>query len=418
MAKQVIAKSNWQKIRKLFNDIHLWLGLSSGLIVIAVCFSGTVYVFNTELTERAAPHLYRVKPPEGQQRIAVDSLLEKIKTNTGGTIVSITVPADLTRTYQFNVRTKADSTTRGGTTYMVNPYTGDITGTSKDKNGTKEFMATMFSLHRWLLLDRIKNPIIKGKTNRELGSMITGTVTIIFTLGCITGLIIWFPQKIRNWKQGLKIKWNAGWKRINHDLHNSLAIYALFFLLLMGLTGPQFSFEWYRSGLQKTLGTYKPKDASKEKTPKSKLSEDGSALSSLSVADYIREADKQLIYNGNYNITLPADSTAVATITKTKLGFFAPAAGDRVTLDQYSGKILKLDIFKNKPFNERIAGSIKAIHVGNVYGTFTKWFYFLACLIATSLPISGAMIWLNKMKRTNKKNKVASQELLSEGQVA
>jgi len=185
----------------------------------------------------------------------------------------------------------------------------------------------------------------------------------------------------------------------------------------MGLTGPQFSFEWYRSGLQKTLRTYKPKDAPKEKTPKSKLSKDGSALSSLSVADYIREADKQLIYNGNYNITLPADSTAVATITKTKLGFFAPAVGDRVTLDQYSGKILKLDIFKNKPFNERIAGSIKAIHVGNVYGTFTKWFYFLACLIATSLPISGAMIWLNKMKRTNKKNKVASQELLSEGQV-
>jgi len=418
MAKQIIAKSNWQKIRKLFNDIHLWLGLSSGLIVIAICFSGTVYVFNTELTEKAAPHLYKVKLFEGQQRMPVDSLLEKIRTNTGGTIVSITVPADLTRTYQFNVRTKADSTTRGGTTYMVNPYTGDITGTSKDKNGTKEFMATMFSLHRWLLLDRIKNPIIKGKTNRELGSMITGTVTIIFTLGCITGLIIWFPQKIRNWKQGLKIKWNAGWKRINHDLHNSLAIYALFFLLLMGLTGPQFSFEWYRNGLQKTLGTYKPKDASKEKTPKSKLSEDGSALSSLSVADYIREADKQLIYNGNYNITLPADSTAVATITKTKLGFFAPAVGDRVTLDQYSGKILKLDIFKNKPFNERIAGSIKAIHVGNVYGTFTKWFYFLACLIATSLPISGAMIWLNKMKRTNKKNKVASQELLSEGQVA
>ena len=60
MAKQIIAKSNWQKIRKLFNDIHLWLGLSSGLIVIAICFSGTVYVFNTELTEKAAPHLYKV----------------------------------------------------------------------------------------------------------------------------------------------------------------------------------------------------------------------------------------------------------------------------------------------------------------------------------------------------------------------
>ena len=57
---------------------------------------------------------------------------------------------------------------------MVNPYTGEITGTSKDKNGTKEFMSTMFSLHRWLLLDKIEKPIIKGVPNKELGSMITG----------------------------------------------------------------------------------------------------------------------------------------------------------------------------------------------------------------------------------------------------
>ena len=78
-------RSAWQKTRKLFNDIHLWLGLTSGLIVIAVCFSGTVYVFNTELTEKAAPHLYKVKPIAGKERIPVDSLLKKIEAVSGGT---------------------------------------------------------------------------------------------------------------------------------------------------------------------------------------------------------------------------------------------------------------------------------------------------------------------------------------------
>ena len=418
MSNRSAEKSKWQKIRKLFNDIHLWLGLSSGLVVIAVCFSGTVYVFNTELTEKAAPHLYKVQPVAGKERIPADLLIEKIKKASGGTVTGIVIPADIKRTYQFTAKKEGDSLNRGGTTYFVDPYSGEITGTSKEKNGTKEFMSTMFSLHRWLLLDRIKKPIFKGVTNRELGSIITGTATIIFALGCLTGLIIWFPQKIRNWRQGLKVKWNAGWKRINHDLHNSLALYALIFLLLMGLTGPQWSFEWYRNGLQKTLGTYKPKDAPKEKAPKSKLTKDSVALNSLSVADYIKVADKELDYSGNYNITLPADPTAVAMISKTKTGFFAPAAGDRITIDQYSGKVLKLDIFKSKPFNERVAGSIKAIHVGNVYGTFTKWLYFLACLIATSLPITGTMIWLNKMKKKNKKNKVVLQEILSEGKVA
>jgi len=167
----------------------------------------------------------------------------------------------------------------------------------------------------------------------------------------------------------------------------------------MGITGPQWSFEWYRKALQKTLGTYKSKDAPKEQTLKSKLPPDTAVFASLSISDYIKETEKVLAYKGNYSITMPADSTAVVIITKTKTGFFAPAAGDRITLDQYSGKVLKVDIFKDKPFNERIAGSIKAIHVGNVYGGFTKILYFLACLIATSLPITGTLIWLNKLKK-------------------
>jgi uncharacterized iron-regulated membrane protein len=411
MAKIFTEKTRWQRTRKFFNDIHLWLGLSSGLIVIAVCFSGTVYVFNTELTEKAAPHLYKVTPISGQERIPVDSLLERIKEETGGNVTSVSVPAKLNRTYQFNVKQKEESEGRVSATFMVNPYTGAIVGNSKEKNGTKEFMGTMFSLHRWMLLDKVKKPIIKGMENRKLGSMITGWATIIFTLGCITGLIIWFPQKAKFWKQGLKVKWNAGWKRVNHDLHNTLAFYSLILLLLMGLTGPQWSFEWYRTGLQKTLGTYKPKEAPKEKgiaergnkkTNDKVIDTTEVASATLSIAQYLQEADKLLPYEGNYTISLPADADAKTVITKTKLGFFAPAAGDRITMDPKSGKVLKQDIFKDKPFNERVAGSIKAIHVGNVYGTFTKILYFLACLIATTLPITGTMIWLNKMKKKTK----------------
>jgi uncharacterized iron-regulated membrane protein len=163
--------------------------------------------------------------------------------------------------------------------------------------------------------------------------------------------------------------------------------------------------------LQKTLGTYKPKDAPKEKSLKSTLPEDSSGAASLSFADYITVADIVLNYPGNYLITLPVDSVATTAISKTKLGFFAPAAPDRITLDQYSGKILKTDIFKDKPFNERVAGSIKAIHVGNVYGNFTKILYFLACLIATSLPITGTMIWLNKLKKKGKRKRNAVIEV-------
>ena len=70
-----------------------------------------------------------------------------------------------------------------------------------------------------------------------------------------------------------------------------------------------------------------------------------------------------------------------------------------MTLDALTGKVKKKEVFRDKPFNERISGSIKALHTGNVYGTFTKILYFIACLIATSLPITGTLIWWNKLRK-------------------
>lgn len=408
--------NRWPRVRKFFMDVHLWLGLASGLIVVAICLSGTIYVWNTELTEWSASHLYNVNVPANQARIEPDLLVQKIKDTSGGMITGVVIPASAERTYQFQTKKQGDTTRGSSVTYFVNPYTGAITGTSKEKTATKTFMGYMFSLHRWLLLDKIEK--------RELGSMITGWATILFTLGCLTGLIIWIPQKTRNWRQGLKIKFRANWKRVNHDLHNTLAFYALFFLLLMGLTGPQWSFPWYREGLQKTLGTYKPAEKGKEgregrggkedraakegradRDGNKGRKKDSSNAELLPISQYITKANTALPYYGDYTITFPSETTPSLTVSKNKRGFFAPAAADRLTMDAATAEIKKKDIFRDKPFNERVAGSIKAIHVGNVYGTFTKILYFLACLIATSLPITGTLIWLNKLKkRRSRKN--------------
>lgn len=386
------------RIRKGVKQVHLWLGLTCGIIIIAVCFSGTLYVFNTEITQLGATQLYHVKA-DNSGRQSYQSIKEKIENNYQAPLTSFLIPHDGDRSLQLNFKKEGDKS-KSGTGIFVNPYSGEILGTTNDKNKLKDFMGQMFSLHRWLLLDKIERPVFSSISNRELGSIITGTATIIFTLGCLTGLIIWFPKKIKNWKQGLKIKFDASWKRLNHDLHNTLAFYALIFLLLMGLTGPQWSFEWYRTGLQKTLGTYESKKESSKNNKEEKTI--SIPASQVSIDEIIARADEELQYPGDYSIQFSPSSNEI-NISKTKLGFFAPAAGDRLTFDAHSGKLKKTELFRDKPFNDRIAKSIKAIHVGNVYGTFTKIIYFLACLIATSLPITGTIVYINKLKKKKKK---------------
>lgn len=430
-------KTTWPKLRKFLNDVHLWIGLPSGIIVLLICLSGTIYVFNTEIRELSSPELYKVSHAADAQRLSAEELIAAVGRETGGKVISIKIPADPERTYVLTVR-KAEESKPGekkgemgsarpgeaakgsvperakgkagvggaekpgppsrGVQYMVDPYSGKILGSSADKNAVSEFMQMMFSLHRWLLLDRIEEPIFGELPNRKLGSYISGTATILFTLGVITGIIIWFPQKIRSWKQGLKIKWNANWKRVNHDIHNSLGFYSCIFLFLMGITGPQWSFEWYRTGLRKSLGTYQSEDAPKPESPKSDIASI-KGIKSVLITDYIKSADKALDYKGDVTISIPADSADAVLVNKTKTGFFAPVAADKIYLDQYSSALIKSEIFSEKPFNERVSNSIKALHVGDVYGKFSKIIYFLACLIATSLPVTGTLIWINKMKK-------------------
>ncbi len=415
MEDHIRKKTTWQQTRKFFNDIHLWVGLISGLVVVVVCFSGTVYTYNTELTEWAASHLHKVDVPDGAEKLAVEQLLPEVAAIAGGTVSSIHISADPARTYRFTIRKEGEKS-RFGTTYYVNPYSGEVCGTSEDESKTRMaiFMRDMFSLHRWLLFDRIEAPIIGELPNRTLGSYISGTATILFTLGVITGLVIWFPQKLRTWRQGLRVKWKASWKRVNHDLHNTLAFYSLILLFIMGITGPQWSFPWYREGLQKTLGTYRDAPAGGRGGDAQRGGNGpGEARPMLPIGQLLAATDGVLPYKGDYTVSLSGGGPV--TVRKNKVGFFAPAASDEVKLDAATAEIEEVTIFRDKPFNERVAGSIKALHVGNVYGQFTKLLYFLACLIATSLPITGTMIWLNKMKKKpSKRNRKKRPAMLND----
>lgn len=432
----------WLKTRKLFNDLHLWMGLASGIIIFVVCLSGTIYTYNTEIREWAAPHLHHVQPQ--QEKRSIDELISSIKQNHEGKITAVSIPNSPSRSYNVTVKPPNDNS-RFGVTYYINQYTGKVLGTSEIKTKTDEFMGYLFSLHRWLLLDKIEKPIFGELENRKLGSYINGVATILFTLGLLTGLVIWFPRKIKNWRQGLKVKFSSNWKRINHDLHNSLALYAFIFLFLMGITGPQWSFDWYRTGLRKTLGTYEaPADGPKEgkiakgtnaqgnKAAKGEgkggrdskgienqgnKTETGNTVEFLAIEKYLEAASNTLNYPGDYRLSFPKSENDPIQISKYRTGFFAPSAGDQVSLNIVDASVSKVEIFKDKPFNERVSASIKALHIGNIYGQFSKLIYFIACLIATSLPVTGTLIWINKMKKTKKKPSSSRRTLIKKSKL-
>ena len=400
----------WKSIRNIFDQIHLYAGLISGLVVIAVCLSGTIYVYNTEIREFMDSELYFVEA--SGDRMSPDQLKSELEVAAASNVVAVMWNEEADRSVQFTLKKEGEE--GRGSTYYVNPYTAEILGNSSDKTATGEFMGYMFSLHRWFLLDRIETPILESMGNRDLGRFINGVTTLLFLLGVITGIVIWVPNKVKSWKQGLKIKWSGNWKRVNHDLHNTLAFYSMIFLFIMGATGPFWSYEWYREGWQKTWDTYqepapKGETAGKQKPePIAEIIETvKNTPAELSLEDIFARTNEELSYEGNIRVSLPSKATDPISVSKYRTGFFARSGSDQLTLSSTDLSVVEANLFSDLPWRQQVGRSVKSLHVGDIFGQFSKFLWFVACLIATSLPITGTLIWWNKRKKKPTKKRPA-----------
>ena len=370
----------WKSIRNIFDQIHLYAGLISGLVVIAVCFSGTIYVYNTEIREFMDSELYFVE--ETGARKSADELKDFLEQSEASNVVGVMWNEEADRSVQFTLKQEGEE--GRGTTYYVNPYSGAILGNTSDKTQTAEFMGYMFSLHRWLLLDRIETPILESMGNRDLGRFINGVATLLFLLGVITGIVIWVPNKVKSWKQGLKVKWSANWKRINHDLHNTLAFYSLIFLFIMGATGPFWSYSWYREGWQKTWDIYQEPVAKSEapggrggegkggegrgngKNAEAEVAATAPAV--LSLEDVFTATNAELPYEGNIRVSLPSKASDPVSVSKYRTGFFARSGSDQLTLSSADLSVTEANLFSDLPWRQQVGRSVKSLHVGDIFG--------------------------------------------------
>lgn len=374
-------------LRKFFNDVHLWLGVGSGIILFIVCLSGTIYTFRHEVEHALEPEKYEVIKPENSSILSADELIALVEKETAGKVTSISIPENETSSYELSVKSSPEE--RRGTGYYVNPYTGGILGTQG--GAVSDFFFVMMRLHRWLLIEG------------DAGKIIVGISTIIFVFLIISGFIIWLPKKWKNWKQGFTIKYKANWKRVNHDLHNTLGFYSAILLLIMALTGLCWSFGWYRDGLSNVIGAkvFGGRGGAAE------LVQVPADSTRLPFAALISTANNELAYKGDYRISIPSNPEEAVTIQKSGVGFSASSGSDKIQLNPYNAEIIKIERFSDKPFNEKIAASIKPLHTGEIFGLFSKTLYFITCLIATSLPVTGVIIWINKLKKKRAKKKKA-----------
>ncbi|MNK18700.1 PepSY-associated TM helix [compost metagenome] len=392
----------------LFNRInkwlHLWLGLVSGVIVLIVCITGCIWVFNEEITALLEPE---TKIERQDKPVIQPSQLSAIAFKLYPDKVPSYAQYQQGRAINLNLRGKKDEGRRGGgTSLKINPYTGEVISTVVHKKGEVDFFRFILNGHRFLWLPY------------AIGRPIVNYGTLIFVVLLITGLIWWYPKK---WNKStrdksFKIKWGASFKRVNLDLHNVLGFYSLIFLLFIALTGMVYGIRWYSEGLYWiTSGGDKLGDFQRLESDSLALGKFYTPQKAMDLAwnKVISRHPKSAGFYYNFPDTSKAKATINITVYPNKGQFYNNQGYtfDQHTLKEFQRKGVYAIPYDEAGFGGKLRKMNYDIHVGSILGFPGKVLAFLAALIGASLPITGFLIWYGRKfkKKSTKKEPIQTE---------
>lgn len=367
-------------MKKLIHQIHLYLGLVSGLVVFVVSLTGCLYVFEEDARGVFQTKYFFVEVPQGQARKNLFEISATVKKAfPTEKITQIRFESALESAFLYHTKSKK--------AISINPYTLKIVGV---RNLEADFFNFILDIHRTLKMGEIGEEIIKWNV-------------LIFLVLCVSGLVLWWPKQKRFLRQSLTIKWRTqNWKRLNWDLHSVLGFYGLFVLLIISLTGIFWVFDSAKSLMsavtgEKITNTKAPKNA--ENAPKGSFS--------VEAAYYLA---KQSYAGENQTFLSNPEKPTEPIRVLFRYPYSIVRKQNTLFFDKNTGTLLRQDLYKNYNAYDKVMRSNYDFHTGRIriLGLGSKILYFLASLFAASLPITGTLIWWNK--RRKKMPKIATRK--------
>ncbi len=377
---------------KLVGKIHLWLGLLTGLVVLVIGVTGCLYAFIDEIKPFVYKERLLIKVPEDRSYIPLTVLRDSAQEAVGKDylIQSVEIPNRQDATICFRAR-KFDKDAFLYHRYNVyyykiymNPYSGE---TVYIENTKWEFFNVVVNMHINLLL------------GHRIGGLIVGWSVFLFILLLITGCILWWPAKKKEFKRRTWFRWKetTNWKRKNYDLHNIPGLYLLLILLVISLTGMVWAFKWFDVSVQWVANGGKTYEK-----PAVVLSDTTIFSEKIYLDSIVGISRKKFPDATYYYLGFPQKKENTINVT---VDYKSSFRSDLVRYDQHTGTLLQETAFSDKNNGEKLRALNYDIHTGSIIGFPGKVIAFLASLVAASLPVTGFLIWFGRKNKKSKKQK-------------
>ena len=414
-------------LKKIFFQIHWFLGITAGLILSIMGVTGAIYSYEQPIQKWLNPDSYYVQV-ENRAKLTPAQLYQHFQiTDPQIKINSITIAKDPTSSSSINIVKEG---VRRGYNMMVNPYSAEVLPEIKGK----EFFAFIQQLHRNL-------------TVGPVGKQITGACALILILFVLSGLYLRWPKK-HSLKQWFMLKPKLKGRNFLWDLHAVVGTWVVIFYLVLACTGLYWSYDWWRNGMFKVMGVERPQPEMQEGKVRGQNAEGQKSEQTRqrlekpeheaqhSVSNPVRTSEnnpnrgesdsnqrneKKGLSIEQINLALSQTWTGFnaqvgrdySTLTvnlpkkpdgKIELNFVDAIpqherARNKAIFNYKTSTIEKMELYEDQKLNEKIMSSMLPVHRGSFFGPVYQFLAMLASMVMPLFFVTGWMLYLKRRKQ-------------------
>lgn len=341
---------------------HSWIGLTAGLLLFVICWSGTVAVFSRELDGLADRRLAAAPASE----IAWERIYETAERRfPGWTVTQLNAP----HAPGYAAESWAEDPDGILRRIYSDPATGEVLGATSYFNIQRFFR----SLHMSLFIGEL--PV----WGIPLGYLVVGLFSFVLLASAITSLVFYK----RFWRGFFRLQTHRGPRTFWSDLHKLTGLWGLWFLLIMAVTGIWYLVEW------KTPEGPEP--------PPAPVAAQGARP--LPIGALLQIAERAY------------PELRVKTIATYELGdgLFEAQGQDgsllvrnraaRIWIDSYRGRVLGIQKPGELSAYDRWIDTADPLHFGDFGGLAVKAIWFLFGIALSGLALSGAYLQVKRQQR-------------------
>lgn len=220
-----MARSATGALRKLWLDIHMWIGVALAVAIIPISLTGAALVWHDPLERMLHPARFAVS--ESKAVLAPSVYLETARAAFEGRATPTQVRLPQEAGLPVTVQGRMDAPLMAGNrprmmTVFLDPATARVTDVEQTSSS---LINIMHRLHGSLMIPNI-------------GRKVVGWIGWAMTISCVTGIILWWPRK-GSAARGLR------WRRTPStmdNLHHLVGFWICIPLAVLSLTGVYISF--------------------------------------------------------------------------------------------------------------------------------------------------------------------------------